>query len=511
MATERLSMRQIREILRQKLVVGRSNRQVAASLGISNGSVSSTASRARALGLDWEKVAALSDDALEERLYGPRSAKRVGRPLPDPAYLHVELRRVGVTLQLLHLEYLEQHSNGFRYTAFCAHYNEWLARQKLTMRQVHRAGEKLFVDYSGKKPRIVDAQTGEVTEVELFVAVLGASNFTYAEATRTQTVADWIGSHVRALHDLGGVPKAIVPDQLKSGVTRSCRYEPGVQRTYEEMACHYGTTILPARPKSPRDKAKVEGGVLIAQRWVLAKMRNQIFFSLDALNERIAELVFELNDRPMRVYGASRRELFERLDKPVLGSLPETRFVTSEWKTARINIDYHVEFDHHFYSVPSSLARQEIDIRATAATVEIYLRGERVAAHARSARRGLHTTVTEHMPKAHQAHAEWSPSRILAWAATLGPETAKLAEAILAARPHPEQGYRSCLGILRLSKKYGGDRVEIACGRAMSVGARSYHHVESILKHGLDRIASAEVAGTARPAHENIRGPGYYH
>ncbi|MGO9832757.1 MAG: IS21 family transposase, partial [Polyangiaceae bacterium] len=332
-------MRQVREILRQKLAVGRSNRQVAASLGISNGAVSSTASRARALGLDWEKVTALSDEALEERLYGPRSAKRAGRPLPDPAYLHVELRRVGVTLQLLHLEYLEQHSNGFRYTAFCAHYNEWLASQKLTMRQVHRAGEKLFVDYSGKKPHIVDAQTGEVTEVELFVAVLGASNFTYAEATRTQTVADWIGSHVRALHDLGGVPKAIVPDQLKSGVTRPCRYEPGVQRTYEEMACHYGTTVLPARPKSPRDKAKVEGAVLIAQRWVLAKMRNQTFFSLDALNERIAELVFELNDRPMRVYGASRRELFERLDKPVLGPLPETRFVTSEWKTARINID----------------------------------------------------------------------------------------------------------------------------------------------------------------------------
>jgi len=253
-------------------------------------------------------------------------------------------------------------------------------------------------------------------------------------------------------------------DTLKSGVTRSCRYEPGVQRTYEEMACHYGTTVVPARPKSPRDKAKVEGGVLIAQRWVLAKMRNQTFFSLDALNERIAELVFELNDRPMRVYGASRRELFERLDKPVLGPLPETRFVTSEWKTARINIDYHVEFDHHFYSVPSHLTRQEIDIRATAATVEIYLRGERVAGHARSPRRGLHTTVAEHMPKAHQAHAEWSPSRILAWAATVGPETAKLAEAILAARPHPEQGYRSCLGILRLSKKYGGERVEIGCG-----------------------------------------------
>ena len=512
MATERLRMRHVREILRQKLVVGRSNRQVAASLGISNGAVSGAAGRARALGLDWTQITALSDDALEERLYGPRTTKRAGRPLPDPAYLHLELRRVGVTLQLLHLEYLEQHPNGFRYTAFCGHYSAWHARQKLTMRQVHRAGEKLFVDYSGNKPRIVDPQTGEVSEVELFVAVLGASNFTYAEATHTQTIPDWIGSHVRALHELGGVPKVIVPDQLKSGVTMSCRYEPGVQRTYAEMACHYGTTILPARPRSPRDKAKVEVGVLIAQRWVLAKIRNQTFFSLDALNERIAELVDAINERRMRVYGASRRELFERLDKPVLGPLPAERFVTSEWKTAQINIDYHIEFDHHLYSAPSTLARQKVDVRATVSTVEIFLlNGERVASHARSRARGKHTTTPEHMPKAHQAHAEWSPSRILAWAGTIGPETAKLAEAILAARPHPEQGYRSCLGILRLSKKYGAERVEIACGRAMAVGARSYRHVESILKHGLDRLAPAEVAATPRPAHENIRGRSYYH
>jgi len=512
MATERLHMRHVREILRQKLVVGRSNRQVAASLGISNGKVSGAMGRARTLGLGWEQITELSDDALEERLFGPRSRKRAGRPLPDPAYLHLELRRVGVTLQLLHLEYLEQHPNGVRYTSFCKHYAAWHACQKLTMRQVHRAGEKIFVDYSGNKPRIVDPQTGEVTEVELFVAVLGASNFTYAEATRTQTIPDWIGSHVRMLHEVGGVPKAIVPDQLKSGVTRSCRYEPGVQRTYAEMACHYGTTILPARPRSPRDKAKVEAGVLVAQRWILAKMRNQIFFSLDALNERISELVFELNERQMRVYGASRRELFERLDKAMLGALPATRFVTSEWKTALINIDYHVEFDHHYYSAPSTLARQTVDVRATASTVEIYLlNGERVASHPRSRSRGLHTTTPDHMPKSHQAHAEWSPSRILSWAATIGPGTAKLAEAILAARPHPEQGYRSCLGILRLSKKYGAERVEVACGRAVSVGARSYRHVESILKHGLDRLAPPEVAGATRLTHENIRGRSYYH
>ena len=511
MAAERLPMRHVREILRQKLVLERSNRQVSASLQVSSGAVSGAVTRERTLGLDWEKIAALGDDALEERLYGPRNVKRAGRPLPDPAYLHVELRRPGVTLQLLHLEYLEQHPNGLRYTAFCRHYNDWLDQQRPTMRQVHRGGDKLFVDYSGNKPRIVDSTTGEVTEVELFVAVLGASNFTFAEATRTQTVRDWIGSHVRALEAFGGVPKAIVPDQLKSGVTRSCRYEPGIQRTYEEMACHYGTTILPARPKSPRDKAKVEAGVLVAQRWILAKIRNQTFFSLAALNERIAELVHELNERRMRVYGASRRELFERLDKPALGRLPEARFETCEWKTARVNIDYHVEYDHHFYSVPSTLLRQEVDIRATATTVEIFLRGERVASHPRSMVRGHHSTIAAHMPKAHQAHAEWSPTRILNWAATVGPATAKLAEAILASRPHPEQGYRSCLGLLRLSKAYGTERVEAACERAMAVGARSYRHVESILKHGLDRLAPSDAESTKAPAHENIRGRDYYH
>ncbi|MBA2684051.1 MAG: IS21 family transposase [Gemmatimonadaceae bacterium] len=504
-------MRNVREILRHKLLLGRSNRDTAASVRVSNSTVSDTAGRARALGLDWATIAELGEDALEEKLYGPRTFKRVGRPEPDPAYLHVELRRVGVTLQLLHLEYLEQHPNGLRYTAFCGHYKLWLGRQQPTMRQVHRAGEKLFVDYSGKKPHIVNGTTGEITEVELFVAVLGASNYTYVEATRTQTIADWIGSHVRAFEDIGGVPGGIVPDQLKSGVTLACRYEPQIQRTYEEMACHYGTTVLPARPKSPRDKSKVEGGVLIAQRWILAKIRNQTFFSLDALNERIAELVAELNDRRMRLYGASRRELLARFDKPALRPLPSARFVTSDWKTARINIDYHVEYDHHFYSVPCTLLRESVDVRATAMTVELYLRGERIASHVRSSHRGHHTTTASHMPKSHQAHAEWTPSRILSWAATVGPETAKLAEAILASRPHPEQGYRSCLGILRLSKKYGSERLEIACGRAMAVGARSYRHVESILKLGLDRLAPEGVAGAPRPAHENIRGRGYYH
>jgi transposase len=506
-------MRHLREVLRQKLELKRSHRQVARSVGVSSGAVAGAVSRAKAVGLDWAGIQALADDVLEERLYGPRGGKRRGRaPLPDPAHLHVELRRPGVTLQLLHLEYLESHPNGYRYTTFCNRYGEWLAKQRPTMRQVHEGGDKLFVDYSGKKPSIVDAATGEVTEVELFVAVLGASNFTYAEATRTQQVADWIGSHVRALEAIGGVPRAVVPDQLRTGVTTPCRYEPGIQRSYEELSQHYGTVILPARPAHPRDKAKVEAGVRVAQRWILGRIRNQTFFSLGELNARIAELVDELNDHRMRVYGASRRELFERLDRPALGALPKERFAYGEWKAVKVNIDYHVEYDHHYYSVAFGLLGAELDVRATRTTVEIYRGQERLTSHVRSYERGRHTTKPEHMPKSHQKHLQWTPSRIVGWAASIGPETAKLASAILDERRHPEQGYRSCLGILRLSKRYGADRLEAACGRAMTAGARSYRHVESILKHGLDRLASAEGSSPQLSLpHENVRGRDYYH
>jgi transposase len=513
MATTRLPMRHLREIFRQKFELGLAHRAIAQSVGVSLGAVATALSRARTMGLDWAQVQALGDDVLEERLYGGRRDKATDRaPLPDPAQLHIELRRTGVTLQLLHLEYLETNPNGYRYTAFCEHYSRWLGTRSPPMRQVHRAGAKLFVDYSGKKPVLVDPQTGEVIEVELFVAVLGASNYTFAEATRTQRVSDWIGSHVHAFEDMRGVAHAMVPDQLKSGVSVPCRYEPGIQRSYAEMARHYGTVILPARPAHARDKAKVEVGVRIAQRWILARLRNQTFFSLEELNERIAELVIELNDRRMRVYDASRRELFERIDRPALLPLPERRFEWGEWKSVTVNIDYHVEFDRHYYSVPHSLVHAKLEVRATAMVVEIFGGNGRVTSHARSYERGHHTTQHDHMPKSHQKHLEWTPSRIVHWAETIGPRTAALVSAILAERPHPEQGYRSCLGILRLAKRYGETRVEAACVRAMSAGARSYRHVESILKHGLDRAPATE----SRPAsqlpllHSNVRGRGYY-
>jgi transposase len=513
MATERLPMRHIREILRLKWTLKRSHRETARSLGISPGAVASVMSRATQIGLTWDALAHVSDEALEERLYGPKISSRVARPLPDPTWIHTELRRSGVTLELLHLEYLQQHPDGYRYSAFCAHYRAWLERQRVSMRQVHTAGEKLFVDYSGKKPEIVDPTTGAVRSVELFVAVLGASNYTYAEATDTQRSADFIQSHSHAVEFLTGVPALIVPDQLKTGVRDACRYEPVLQRTYEEWAAHYQTAILPARPAKPRDKAKAEVAVQIAQRWILARLRHDTFFSLATLNARIRELLIDLNARPMKGYGGvSRRDLFERFDRPSLRPLPAERFVYTEWRQVRVNIDYHVEVERHLYSVPYRLIHQTLDVRVSASTVEVFQRGTRVWVHRRSHHAGGFTTIPEHMPHAHRAHLEWSPSRLIRWGATVGPHTTALVEQILASRPHPEQGYRSCLGLLRLAKQYGTERVEAASARAVLVGARSYRHVEAMLKHGLDRVPldTEDSTPAPRPAHANVRGPAYY-
>ncbi|MBA3844351.1 MAG: IS21 family transposase [Actinobacteria bacterium] len=503
-------MRNSREIVRQKLLLGRPHRAISASVGVSVGAVSLALTRVTDAELTWEAVQQLDDAELEARLY-PSVIAAAARPEPDCTWIHRERRRAGVTLELLHHEYLEQHPGGLRYTTFCDRYRDWMGRRGLVMRQVHIAGDKGFVDYSGKKPRIVDPTTGEVTEVELFVATLGASNLTYAEATYTQRGADWIASHVRTFEYFGGVPSALVPDQLKSGVTRACRYEPEVQRTYEELAQHYGTTVMPARPMHPRDKAKVEVAVQIAQRWLLARMRDEVFHSLGALNARLRELLVDLNGREMRRYGKSRRALFEEIERAALRPLPGERFEYADWQRARVNIDYHVAVAEHFYSVPYRLVHEEVEARLTADVVEILHGRVRVAAHRRSRAKGGFTTLTEHMPSAHRAHAEWTPSRIVAWSAKVGPATRDLCEAILAERPHPEQGFRSCLGILRLGKRYGEARLEAACGRAIRVRARSYRHVESILKNGLDRVVTADEQTSPPLVHENVRGRDYYH
>jgi len=476
--------------------------------------VSATLRRAQAAGLsDWAAVEPLSETDLEARLYGP--TRSGSRPVPDPLWIHTERQRKGVTLELLHHEYLEQHPDGYRYTQFCESYRRWCKKRRLSMRQVHRAGEKLFVDYAGHKPKVVDRNTGEEREVELFVAAFGASSFTYTEATETQRVADFLGSHNRALAYFGGVPELVIPDQLKSGVTRACRYEPGLQRSYEEWSHHYGTTILPARPKKPRDKAKVEVAVQVVERWILARIRHETFFSLSELNRRIAELLEELNGRTMRAYGQSRHERFEAIDRPALRPLPHDAFELAEWKHARVNLDYHVEFHRCFFSVPHALVHERVEVRSTATSLEVFHKGRRVALHRRPTyfAPGGYSTVPEHMPKSHRQHLEWTPTRLIHWGESVDPKTAELIGAILEHRPHPEQGYRSCLGILRLAKQYGNERLEAACDRAVLVRARSYRHVQSILKNGLDRVPlprSAPTQSVLPLAHENVRGGDYY-
>ena len=364
-------MRKTREILRLKWVQGRSHREIAGAIGVGVGSPTQVVARARRAQITaWSEVEALSDEELDARMYPPPLTDGDPRPEPNPAAIHIELRRTGVTLRLLHEEYALANPNAYGYTKFVELYNVWANRLVVTMRQVHKAGEKCFVDYSGKKPSFVDAATGERIEVELFVAVMGASNYTYVEATATQRSADWIASHVRLVEFLGGAPRAFVPDQLKSGVVIASRYEPGIQRTYEEWSQHYSTTILPARPIKPRDKAKVEGGVLIAQRWILARLRNITCFSLDELNEHIARLVADLNSRVMKRYGKSRHQLFADLDRPAITALPSDRFIHGDWSKATVKLDYHVPVDHHEYSVPYQRATDEVEIRLSAATVE---------------------------------------------------------------------------------------------------------------------------------------------
>jgi transposase len=506
-------MRKTREILRLKLELRLSNRDAARSVGVSAGTVGSVLSRACKAGLSgWAAIEPLCEDELEARLYERPQVPVSSEPRvePDCAWIHRERRRPGVTLELLHEEYLEQHPQGLRYSAFCERYRVFLRRRQLSMRQHHVAGDKVFVDYSGKRPQLFDPTTGEFTEVELFVAVLGASNYTYAEATYTQQVRDFVASHVRMFAFFGGVPRAVVPDNLKSAVTKTCRYEPALQRSYEHMATHYGTAILPARPAKPRDKAKVEGGVRIAQRWILGRLRNRVFHSLAALNEAIRESMADMNSRVMRDYRASRLGLFEQVERSELLPLPTDRFEITEWKQATVNLDYHVAFDDRLYSVPHRYVHQQVWVCATTTTVEILLRSSRIAAHPRSGKDRFATTPG-HMPSSHRAQAEWTPSRILSWAEKLGPGTRALCSAILHDRPHPEQGFRSCLGILRLAKRYGNERVERACERCVAAHARSYRSVESMLRRGLESTPRAQPTAAAPIAdHENLRGPHYF-
>lgn len=515
MAKPRLSMRKIKEVLRLSYQLSLSVRQVALSANVSRSTVKEYLVRAERVGIDWAVAESLTEQQIDERLFPSKPFDpSAPRALPDFEYIYEELKahkKFNLTLDLLWREYKEQHPEGYQYSQFCELYRRWRRKLDYSMRQDHRGGEKLFVDY-GEGLTLIDPKGGEPIPTQLFVAVWGASNYTYAEATLTQQLPDWIGSHVRGFEYFGCLPKIVVPDCLKSAVSRACHYEPELNPTYAAMASHYGICVLPARPVHPKDKAKVETGVLIAKRWILSVLRHRSFYRLTELNGAIRELLEQLNSRALRKLKKSRRELFVSFDHPHALALPEKPYAYAEWKLATVNIDYHVEVERHYYSVPFRLIREKLHVRVSAHTVEAFLKGERVAAHLRSFIPYGHTTLKEHMPPAHQKYLDWTPSRFIDWAKKIGPQTAQLVQTIIESRTYPEHAYRSCLGILSLEKRYPKERLEKAAGRALKFGAHSFRSLRKILSAGLDRLEEkTHGSDSALADHENIRGPHYYH
>jgi transposase len=506
-------MRKIRDILRLRGAGGLSIRQINASTKVSVGAIQKLLAKAEALGLGWPLPADLDDTGLA-RLFYPDADTRVSSrfQVPDWPVIHQELKRKGVTLQLLWEEYTQQYPNRcYSYSQFCDRYQHWRGKQKRSMRQAHKAGEKCFVDYAGQSVPIVDAETGEIHPAQIFVAVLGASNYTYAEATRTQSLPDWLGSHVRAFEYYGGSSAIVVPDNLRSGVSRACRYDPDLNPSYQQWAEHYQVAVVPARPYKPKDKSKAEVGVQIVQRWILARVRHHTFFSLAELNHCIRSLLEELNDKPFKKLPGNRRQAFEQIDKPALQPLPRQPYRYLDIKPVKVNIDYHVHYQRHHYSVPHHYVGERLELHASDALITLYCRRQRVASHPRSYRPGT-TTEPAHMPTRHHKHQQWTPGRLKNWAADIGPEVVTWVSAQLDSRDHPEQAYRLCLGLLNLSRAYPRERLDAACRIANTAGLTRLKQIKSILKSNRDQLPVQLDLDTELPQdHENIRGPQTFH
>lgn len=504
MAQARLPVRKIREVLRLK-AAGHGDRRIAAAVGSSRSTVQECLRRAREAGLVWPLDETLDEQALHERLYRRQIPASI-RPAPDFSHIHQELSRRGVTRLLLWEEYKAAHPGGWQYSVFCEQYRRWLGKQELVLRTEHAPGEKLFVDYAGQTVPITDRHTGEIREAQIFVAVLGCSNYTYAEATWTQKIPDWLGSHVRALEYIGGVPAAVVPDNLRSAVSRAHRYEPELNPSYHDFAEHYGVAILPARVRKPRDKAKVEVGVLLVERWILARLRHRTFFSLGELNAAIAELLEQLNNRPFKKLEGCRRSRFLTLDQPVLRPLPAQRYEFAEWRRAKVHPDYHVQVGRAYYSVPYRLIGEQVDVRLSASSVEIFHAGECVAAHVRAEERGRRRTHEAHRPQRHVAVIEQTFTRLLERAATVGPAAVEVLRRQTALRKHPEETLRGAQGILRLAIDFSPEQLERACERSLALQSYSYRTVRALIQ--------SPAPPASRPsldlAHDNVRGPEYF-
>jgi transposase len=518
MTTKRITMQKIKDVLRLKHAGGLSLRQIERSLNLSTGVISKYLKRAREKGIGWPLPDGMSDQQLLALLQPgrkpPQDAPVVG--MPNFVEIQSELSLKGMTRQLLWEEYVEANPGAhYSYSRFTVLFRQWRGTQKLSMRQLHAAGEKLFVDYCGPTIGVVNPDTGELRQAQVFVSVLGAGSYTYAEATWSQRLPDWIGSHVRAFEFYGGVPQVVVPDNLKSAVSKACRYDPDLNPCYQHLAEYYGVAVVPARPYKPKDKAKAEVGVQLVERWVMMRLRKQTFFTLASLNQAIRFLLDDLNRRPFKKRPGNRLEQFKLLDQPALKPLPDTPYEYREIKKARVHLDYHIEYEGHYYSVPYQLVKQEVIIHASVNLLDVLYQGKRVAQHARSYTQGGHTTDPQHMAKAHRKHLEWSPQRFIAWAEKIGPSTCTVVRHQLESRRHPEHGYRACLGLLSLSKKYSAPRLEAACKRAHQIGAMNYKSIASILNKSLDKVpleeADAEQQTSLPLMHPNVRGAGYYH
>jgi len=512
MAQERLTLRKIREILRLKQEVGLSNRAIARACKLSNSTVGEYLRRAQQVKIGWPLPEEMSEDELYQKLF-PEAREQAGpeRPLPDWEEIRRELSRKGVTLRLLWIEYQEKHTNGYSYTQFCEYYRRWSKAHALQAHLPRKGGDEMEVDYAGLTVPIVNPETGEVRQAPVFVATLPASSYLYAEVQPNQQACHWINGHVRALEFMGGVPKILRPDNPKTGVKSPCYYEPDLNPTYQEMAEYYGVAVLPARVRKPRDKGNVENGVQNIERWVIAPLRNETFFCEADANRAMKPLLDALNGRKMEHLGKSRRELFEELDQPALRPLPERPYQFATWKKVRVNIDYHVAFEKHFYSVPHTLIHQEVEIKATERMIEIFHKGKQVAVHPRSPVHGRFSTRPEHMPSSHRFILELDASWLLKQAEAVGPLTAQIITALLHSRPFPEQAYRSCLGVLSLARKYPSPLMETACQRTLQAHLLSYRDLKNELE-ALSRSSSTSPEQSAPlPAHENIRGKTYYH
>lgn len=507
MPTRTLTMRSIRELYRLKYEAGLSHERIARALSISKGVVAKYVGLAEASGLTAAELLAMSEDELAGRLRPNRSVP-LRHVQPDYATIHQELKRRGMTLLLLWEEHVAAHpgQSTYSYSQFAQRYRDFVARLRRSMRQVHRAGEKLFVDYAGQS--VPYGQLGE--RAQIFVATLGASSFTFACATPRQTLADWIEGLVRAFDYIEGVPELVIPDNARALIADPDRYEPQASATLLDLAAHYGTAILPARPYKPKDKSKVEQAVLVVERWILARLRHRRFATVTDVDVAVGDLLGHLNTRPFVRLPGSRHSTYEAIDRPALRPLPTTRYELARYWPAKVNIDYHVVHEGHYYSVPHELVQAAVEIRVTTHTVEVLHRGKRVAAHLRSAKRGGYSTVPEHLPAAHRAHLEWSPGRLVRWGETVGGGCAAVVVRILETRPHPEQGYRACLGLLRLAKQHGPARLEAACVRAIALGAPSYRSVKAILQNKLESAPLATTTDWTAPDHDHVRGPRYY-